>query len=94
MIEEPENWRIPTLRGISEPVTMLGIPPEQASLAIFLGGGVGVMLLITVGFFVAVPAAAIIIVSVFFLFRRLFDRDQFWAEHLTTCRFPGKRYLG
>jgi hypothetical protein len=90
----PVDWSIPTFRGVSEPVTMLGLPPEQAALPVFLGGGTAVMLLVFAGLIAAVTAAAILIPSLFFGGRKLYDSDPYWGEHLTTHRWPTTVYLG
>lgn len=94
MADLPADWSIPTFRGIAEPVTMLGLPPEQAALAVFLGGGIAVMLLIFAGLLPAVIAAAILIPGLFGVFRALYASDPWWGEHLTTHRWPVAIWLG
>lgn len=94
MSDLPRDWSIPTFRGISEPVTLLGLPPEQAALAVFLGAGTAVLLLIFAGLIPAVMAAVILIPAVFFVFRKLYDSDPYWGEHLTTHRWPTTTWLG
>lgn len=94
MAELPADWSIPTFRGVSEPVTMLGLPPEQAALAVFLGGGIAVMLLIFAGLVPAAVAAAIFIPGLFGVFRAMYASDPCWGEHLTTHRWPVAIWLG
>lgn len=94
MSDLPVDWSIPTFRGVSEPVTMLGLPPEQAALTVFLGGGTAVLLLIFAGLIAAVTAAVILIPSLFFVCRKLYDSDPYWGEHLTTHRWPTTVWLG
>jgi hypothetical protein len=88
MDELPSDWSIPTWRGIAEPVTMLGLPPEQAALAVFLGGGIAVVLLLFGGLLAAAIAALLLIPGLFLGCRALYASDPWWGEHLTTHRWP------
>ena len=94
MSELPSDWSVPTFRGISEPVTMLGLPPEQAAFAVFLGGGTAALLLAFAGLFAGAVAAATLIPGLFFAFRALYRSDPHSGEHLTTYRWPTAVWLG
>ncbi len=56
--------------------------------------GTAVLLLVFAGLIPAVIAAVILIPAVFFVFRRLYDSDPYWGEHLTTHRWPTTTWLG
>lgn len=97
----PEDWSIPMFREIAEPVSTFGMPPEHFSLSIMLGSTPSMLLIFVsafgksfVAFLYAFALAFIAIPAIMFLFRTLFKSDNYWAESLTTHRYPAERYLG